>query len=225
MVPSLSVTDAGCHGVRPVLQTQGGCALTLFHDISNHAIILYTYTVCHIILAREKSCMFHSCLWSTYQTLLKCWPQERSFHSIATVISLSQSQVVTVGVTIIQAVAMVILSRLFLSRSLYWEVSTLSSTTLPLKGERGGGRLRTIGPNTNLFWSSLQVFIHLPFLGVKPSYHMYSMALVYMCTQRNMYRLAVWFIPDRTWMTQVWATKLLCIQITFCSINWWGRPT
>ena len=49
-------------------------------------------------------------------------------------------QVVTVGVTIIQVVSMVILSRLFLSRSLYWEVSTLSSTTLPLKGDRGGFR-------------------------------------------------------------------------------------
>ena len=53
-------------------------------------------------------------------------------------------KVVTVGVTVIQTVAMVILSRLFLSRSLYWEVSTLSSTTLPLRGDRGGGgRLRT----------------------------------------------------------------------------------
>ena len=32
-----------------------------------------------------------------------------------------------------------LLSRLFLSRSLYWEVSTLSSTTLPLRLDRGGG--------------------------------------------------------------------------------------
>lgn len=47
-------------------------------------------------------------------------------------------KVVTVGVTIIQTVSMAMLSRLFLSRSLYWEVSTLSSTTLPLKGVRGG---------------------------------------------------------------------------------------
>lgn len=48
-------------------------------------------------------------------------------------------QVVTVGVTIIQMAAMGLLSRLFLSRSLYWEVSTLSSTTLPLRLDRGGG--------------------------------------------------------------------------------------
>ena len=43
------------------------------------------------------------------------------------------------GVTIVQTCAMVLLSRLFLSRSLYWEVSTLSSTTLPLRRDRGGG--------------------------------------------------------------------------------------
>lgn len=49
-------------------------------------------------------------------------------------------QVVTVGVTLIQTVSMVILSRLFLSRSLYWEVSSLSSTTLPLRRDRGGLR-------------------------------------------------------------------------------------
>ena len=48
-------------------------------------------------------------------------------------------QVVTVGVTLVQAVSMGLLSRLFLSRSLYWEVSTLSSTTLPLRRDMGGG--------------------------------------------------------------------------------------
>ncbi len=49
------------------------------------------------------------------------------------------SKVVTVGVTLIQTAAMGMLSRLFFSRSLYWEVSTLSSTTLPLRLDRGGG--------------------------------------------------------------------------------------
>ncbi len=48
-------------------------------------------------------------------------------------------KVVTVGVTLIQTAAMGLLSRLFFSRSLYWEVSTLSSTTLPLRYDRGGG--------------------------------------------------------------------------------------
>ncbi|XP_064394157.1 integral membrane protein GPR180-like [Halichondria panicea] len=48
-------------------------------------------------------------------------------------------KVVTVGVTLIQAVSMGLLSRLFLSRSLYWEVSTLSSSTLPLRRDMGGG--------------------------------------------------------------------------------------
>ena len=47
-------------------------------------------------------------------------------------------QVVTIGTVIIQSIAMLWLSKQFLSRSLYWEVSTLSSTTLPFKRDRGG---------------------------------------------------------------------------------------
>ena len=95
-------------------------------------------------------------------------------HIMYTCFCLLVFQVVTVGVTIIQTVAMVILSRLFLSRSLYWEVSTLSSTTLPLRGDRGGGgRLRTIGPSTNLHWSIFHVTIHLPILRVKNSYELF----------------------------------------------------
>lgn len=43
-----------------------------------------------------------------------------------------RDKVITVGVILCQAVAMVILYRLFLSHSLYWEVSSLSSVTLPL---------------------------------------------------------------------------------------------
>ena len=50
-------------------------------------------------------------------------------------------QVVTIGTIIIQSVAMLLLSKQFLSRSLYWEVSTLSSTTLPFKRDRGGARM------------------------------------------------------------------------------------
>jgi hypothetical protein len=53
-------------------------------------------------------------------------------------------KVVTVGTTVIQTASMVILSRLFLSRSLYWEVSSLSSTTLPFKRDRGGGGFMTL---------------------------------------------------------------------------------
>lgn len=41
-------------------------------------------------------------------------------------------QVITIGVILCQSVSMVILYRLFLSHSLYWEVSSLSSVTLPL---------------------------------------------------------------------------------------------
>ncbi len=53
--------------------------------------------------------------------------------------SLTLHQVMVIGVTLIQTTSMGLLSRLFLSRSLYWEVSTLSSTTLPLRMDRGGG--------------------------------------------------------------------------------------
>lgn len=43
-----------------------------------------------------------------------------------------RDKVITIGVILCQSVAMVILYRLFLSHSLYWEVSSLSSVTLPL---------------------------------------------------------------------------------------------
>ncbi|KAG8452204.1 hypothetical protein GDO86_004121 [Hymenochirus boettgeri] len=43
-----------------------------------------------------------------------------------------REKVITVGVILSQSVSMVILYRLFLSHSLYWEVSSLSSLTLPL---------------------------------------------------------------------------------------------
>eukprot|EP00069_Balaena_mysticetus_P007624 bmy_19002T0 len=43
-----------------------------------------------------------------------------------------RDKVITVGVILCQSVSMVILYRLFLSHSLYWEVSSLSSVTLPL---------------------------------------------------------------------------------------------
>ena len=105
-------------------------------------------------------------------------------HIMYTCFCLLVSQVVTVGVTIIQTVAMVILSRLFLSRSLYWEVSTLSSTTLPLRGDRGGGgRLRTIGPSTNLHWSIFHVTIHLPILRVNNNYELCVCVCVRVCVR------------------------------------------
>ncbi|XP_074048003.1 integral membrane protein GPR180 isoform X1 [Macrotis lagotis] len=43
-----------------------------------------------------------------------------------------RDKAITIGVIICQSVSMVILYRLFLSHSLYWEVSSLSSVTLPL---------------------------------------------------------------------------------------------
>nr|XP_029520377.1 integral membrane protein GPR180 isoform X1 [Oncorhynchus nerka] len=49
-----------------------------------------------------------------------------------------REKVVTIGVIICQAISVVILYQLFLSRSLYWEVSSLSSVSLPLTMSRGG---------------------------------------------------------------------------------------
>ncbi|XP_056450061.1 integral membrane protein GPR180-like [Gadus chalcogrammus] len=53
-----------------------------------------------------------------------------------------REKVVTIGVVLCQAIAVVILYQLFLSRSLYWEVSSLSSVSLPLTMSRGGGASR-----------------------------------------------------------------------------------
>ena len=51
-------------------------------------------------------------------------------------------QVVTIGVILCQSISMVILYQLFLSRSLYWEVSSLSSVSLPLTMSRTSPRGR-----------------------------------------------------------------------------------
>ncbi|MBN3318655.1 GP180 protein, partial [Atractosteus spatula] len=51
-----------------------------------------------------------------------------------------REKIITIGVILCQSISVVILYRLFLSRSLYWEVSSLSSVTLPLtmsSGHRG----------------------------------------------------------------------------------------
>ncbi|CAL8309210.1 unnamed protein product [Merluccius merluccius] len=53
-----------------------------------------------------------------------------------------QEKVVTVGVVLCQTISVVVLYQLFLSRSLYWEVSSLSSVSLPLTVSRGASRGR-----------------------------------------------------------------------------------
>ncbi|XP_055465697.1 integral membrane protein GPR180 isoform X2 [Psammomys obesus] len=63
-------------------------------------------------------------LWFLCQPVLAC---------IAVVFNdYQRDKVITIGVILCQSVSMVILYRLFLSHSLYWEVSSLSSVTLPL---------------------------------------------------------------------------------------------
>uniref|UniRef100_A0A3Q3JSL0 Uncharacterized protein n=1 Tax=Monopterus albus TaxID=43700 RepID=A0A3Q3JSL0_MONAL len=47
-----------------------------------------------------------------------------------------REKVVTIGVILCQSISMVVLYQLFLSRSLYWEVSSLSSVSLPLTMSR-----------------------------------------------------------------------------------------
>lgn len=49
-----------------------------------------------------------------------------------------KEKVVTIGVILCQSISVVVLYRLFLSRSLYWEVSSLSSVSLPLTVSRRG---------------------------------------------------------------------------------------
>ncbi|XP_068612601.1 integral membrane protein GPR180 [Brachionichthys hirsutus] len=53
-----------------------------------------------------------------------------------------REKVVTIGVILCQSIAMVTLYQLFLSRSLYWEVSSLSSVSLPLTMSRTNHRGR-----------------------------------------------------------------------------------
>ncbi|XP_057685062.1 integral membrane protein GPR180 isoform X2 [Corythoichthys intestinalis] len=53
-----------------------------------------------------------------------------------------REKVVTIGVFLCQSISMVILYQLFLSRSLYWEVSSLSSVSLPLTMSRNNQRGR-----------------------------------------------------------------------------------
>ncbi|XP_042260585.1 integral membrane protein GPR180 isoform X1 [Thunnus maccoyii] len=53
-----------------------------------------------------------------------------------------KEKVVTIGVILCQSISMVILYQLFLSRSLYWEVSSLSSVSLPLTMSRTNHRGR-----------------------------------------------------------------------------------
>lgn len=48
-----------------------------------------------------------------------------------------REKVVSIGVMLCQSISVIILYQLFLSRSLYWEVSSLSSATLPLSMSRG----------------------------------------------------------------------------------------
>ncbi|XP_037552570.1 integral membrane protein GPR180 [Nematolebias whitei] len=53
-----------------------------------------------------------------------------------------REKVVTIGVILCQSISMVVLYQLFLSRSLYWEVSSLSSVSLPLTMSRTNHRGR-----------------------------------------------------------------------------------
>ncbi|KAJ0009478.1 hypothetical protein NQD34_001180 [Periophthalmus magnuspinnatus] len=53
-----------------------------------------------------------------------------------------REKVITIGVILCQSISVVILYQLFLSRSLYWEVSSLSSASLPLTMSRTNHRGR-----------------------------------------------------------------------------------
>ncbi|KAJ8255011.1 hypothetical protein GJAV_G00199900 [Gymnothorax javanicus] len=68
-------------------------------------------------------------LWFLCQPVLVLFSVVFSMHQ--------REKIITIGAILCQSISVVILYRLFLSRSLYWEVSSLSSVTLPLTMSRG----------------------------------------------------------------------------------------
>ena len=84
-------------------------------------------------------CLAFSTLPSISHLITSSPSPSLSFPVLPSSFSLPPPQVVTIGVVLCQAIAVVILYQLFLSRSLYWEVSSLSSVSLPLTMSRGGG--------------------------------------------------------------------------------------
>uniref|UniRef100_A0A8C5LYE3 G protein-coupled receptor 180 n=1 Tax=Leptobrachium leishanense TaxID=445787 RepID=A0A8C5LYE3_9ANUR len=83
------------------------------------------------LLIALKICLAVSLACGLYQIItLERSTMKRKFY-------ITFSKIITVGVVLSQSLSMLILYRLFVSHSLYWEVSSLSSVTLPLTVSSG----------------------------------------------------------------------------------------
>ncbi|XP_014452479.1 integral membrane protein GPR180 [Alligator mississippiensis] len=122
-----------------------------FEDTNHHSYHLH-YSLASGLLTGLRVCLALSLACSLYQIItVERSTLKREFyitfakacilwflcHPCLATISLifreyQREKIITIGVILCQAVSMVVLYRLFLSHSLYWEVSSLSSVTLPL---------------------------------------------------------------------------------------------
>ncbi|TNN70273.1 Integral membrane protein GPR180 [Liparis tanakae] len=96
-------------------------------------LALLLASVLYQIVSTERSTLkrdFYLCFAKGCFLWFLCHPV---FFLLSSVSNEHQSEkMVTMGVTLSQSISMVVLYQLFLSRSLYWEVSSLSSVSLPL---------------------------------------------------------------------------------------------
>ncbi|KAK7831590.1 hypothetical protein U0070_015102 [Myodes glareolus] len=96
---------------------------------SHHSVAGVLLIILRVCLALSLGCGLYQIITMERSTL------KREFYITFAKVCTGRAglpSVVTIGVILCQSVSMVILYRLFLSHSLYWEVSSLSSVTLPL---------------------------------------------------------------------------------------------
>ncbi|XP_051562069.1 integral membrane protein GPR180 [Myxocyprinus asiaticus] len=101
------------------------------------ALALFLASVLYQIIAAERSTLKRD----FYLTFAKGCFLWFLCHPVLVLFSVllnehQREKVITIGVILCQSISVVVLYRLFLSRSLYWEVSSLSSVSLPLTMSR-----------------------------------------------------------------------------------------
>ncbi|XP_053563818.1 integral membrane protein GPR180 isoform X2 [Bombina bombina] len=96
-----------------------------FEDTNHHSFHAHR-SLAGTLLIALKICLAISLACGLYHIInVERSTMKRQFY-------ITFAKVITIGVILCQSVSMIILYRLFLSHSLYWEVSSLSSVTLPL---------------------------------------------------------------------------------------------
>ncbi|XP_062904587.1 integral membrane protein GPR180 isoform X2 [Mobula hypostoma] len=101
-----------------------------FEDIDHHSYHAYN-GMAGLLLIVLRVCLALLLTSSLYQIItLERSVLKRDFY-------ITFAKIIVIAVILCQSVSMVILYRLFLSRSLFWEVSSLSSVTLPLTMSSG----------------------------------------------------------------------------------------